>query len=371
MIRQIQKGDRLMDDITEMIENNAGKPSPKSPGELATAMIDLVSSEEFYKANDPRIKRYHDLKAYKLDVARDGSDTYFNALTEAILAIANGSCGSIDYKGYKIYYTDTPRIKSVSLETGHKEYSYEVSFRCDALNIFNTEEYHSEDERKAYLDPENELFAKTLALLDKELEYLDDGTWIKKKKTLNIYDFKDYSPDDLTFKQIDWDDRVYDASETISYLIDDALIRSKGCTFSEDDFNIFSEVIRRMVYFADYGRRNYLPELQGLIWFEWKPKTKRDLYIWRCMDKFGQGDLPDRLVDSCAIYYFLDDPQGFEALAYLLPITALVEMCREYEPDNVKKTMLDVFDMIGDGGYRDRIEKLIEEDRANAGKGDD
>ncbi len=85
------------------------------------------------------------------------------------------------------------------------------------------------------------------------------------------------------------------------------------------------------------------------------------------MTEFGQGDLPDRLLDNCSIYYFLDDPQGWEAMAYLLPIVALWEMCQDYDPDNVKNEMLRIFDLIPITGYRYKIEKLIEEDRANGG----
>ena len=88
------------------------------------------------------------------------------------------------------------------------------------------------------------------------------------------------------------------------------------------------------------------------------------------MDEFGQGDLPDRLVDNCATYYFPDDPQGFEALAYLLPIAALMSMCEDYDADQVKDGMLKVFDLIPDNGYSARLEKLIEEDRKKAEKGE-
>ena len=52
------------------------------------------------------------------------------------------------------------------------------------------------------------------------------------------------------------------------------------------------------------------------------------------MDEFGQGDLPNRLFDNCTLYYFLYDPQGWEAVAYLAPIMALWEMCHDYDPDH-------------------------------------
>ena len=125
-----------------------------------------------------------------------------------------------------------------------------------------------------------------------------------------------------------------------------------------------------MVFFADYGKRYYLVELQGYISFEWKPKTKREKYIWKCMQEFGQGDFPDRLFDNCTIYYFSDDPGGWEALAYVLPIAALWEMCQDYDPDSVKDGILKAFDLIPDGErYRERIEKLIAEDREKAKQG--
>lgn len=87
------------------------------------------------------------------------------------------------------------------------------------------------------------------------------------------------------------------------------------------------------------------------------------------MDEFGQGDLPDWLINNCTIYYLMDDPKGWEALAYILPITALWEMCTEYNPDSVKNTMFKAFDLIPKGDYVERIEKLIAEDRENAEKG--
>ena len=357
------------DDISEMIESTAGTTTPHSPEELAEALRKMAELTDEEVGNNLWTQRSESLQSYPLDVIRDGSDEYIKALTEAILAITGVDYGSIDYKGYKIYYNDKPRINSLSLEDGHVEYSYNIGFHCDALNIESYEEYHSEEERKAYLDPESELFEKTLGLLDYEIGLLDEGKWLKKKKTLGIYNFKDYSPDARKFKRMEWEDRDNDASDTFSFLIEDALERANGMAFTEDDFNIFADVIRRMVFFADYGKRNYLVNLQGLIWFEWKPKTKRDRYIWLCMDEFGQGDLPDRLLDNCTIYYFRDNPQGWEALAYLLPIAALWEMCQDYDPDNVKNVMLNAFSLLPEEGYRERIEKLIEEDRAKADKG--
>ncbi len=367
-IGDVMKNDSY-DDIDEMIEKNNETTYSVSPEELRQAMRSMALSAGEEKATDPWLMRYNTLPAYSLDAVRDGSDEYFNALTKAILAITSGNYGSIDYKGYKIYYIDSPQVRSISIKDSHKEYSYRVSFRCDALNVIHYEEYHSEDERRSFLNPENELFRKTLALLDKEIEELDKGEWIKKKKTLKIYDFKDYSPEKLRFKRIEWEDRVKEAADTLSFLMDDAHQRTRGVAFTEDHFEVFADVIRRMVFFADYGKRNDLVDLQGFILYEWKPKTKRNQYIWRCMNEFGQGDLPDNLLDNCALYYLIDDPQGWEAMAYLLPIVALAEMCQEYEPDNVKDDMLTVFDMIPEGGYRERIEKLIAEDRIKAGKG--
>ncbi len=355
------------DDISQMIEKHAGDTQP-SMKKMKEAMDSMASEIDEQLSGGSRNKRCHELPAYTLDVIRDGSDKYIEALKKAILAITKGEYGYIDYKGYKIYYTDTPQIESISLEDGHKEYCYWIRFLCDAINIFCTEEYHSEEERMAFLDPENALFEKTVALLDEEIKYLDEGTWIKKRKKLKIYDFKDYSSEGLIFKKIDWDERNKSASNTFSYLMADAIMRAKGIEYTEEDFTVFSEVIRRMVFFADYGKKNYLFELEGLIRFEWEPKTEQDKYIKQCMDEFGQGDLPDHLLDNCSLYYFLEDPKGWKALAYILPIYALWEMCNNYEPDNVKDGLLKVFDLIPTGGYRERLEKLIEEDRAKAGK---
>ena len=351
--------------VNDTPKNSKNKPSSEK---LEQAMMKMISIKEEESSADPWIRRYQDLQEYKFDVVRDGSDEYFNALTEAILAVTRGDYGSIDYKGYKIYYTDTPRIKSISVVDDHVEYSYEMSFQCDALRIYECEEYHSEDERKAFLDPASDLFHKTVELLDKEIEYLDEGIWIKNKKTLNIYDFKDYSYEELRFEGRKWDEREIDSSSTFSYLMKHAFSQIEGLAFTEKDFNIFAEIIRRMVFFADYGKNSDfgLVDLQGYIWYDWKPETKRDRYIWRCMDEFGQGDLPDRLLDNCTIYYLLDDPRGWEAVAYLFPILSLAQMCQDYEPDHVKEAILKIFDIIEVGGYRERIEKLIEEDRVKA-----
>ncbi|MBO4900013.1 MAG: hypothetical protein J5509_06955 [Lachnospiraceae bacterium] len=359
------------DDISKMIEENAGKSAPVSQEELMKAMDSMAASHAEEKANDPWIKRSRKLPAYALDVIRDGSDEYHKALTDAILAITEGEYGYIDYKGYKIYYNDTPHLKSISLKDGKKEYSYWISFECDALRCTCYEEYESEEERKGFLDPKNELFEKTLAMLDREIEYLDEGSWIKEKKKLNIYDFKDYTPGERRFESIEWDERNKIASNMLSYLMDDALKRARGHEYTEADFAVFADVIRTMIYFADYGKRNYLFELEGLIQFKWKPKTKHDRFIWQCMDEFGQGDLPNRLFDNCTLYYFLHDPQGWEAVAYLAPIMALWEMCHDYDPDSIKDGLLRLFDRIPAEGDRERIEKLIEEDRAKAGKGGD
>ena len=190
------------DDLSELIENYAGKSSPASPEDMKKALRTMAASEDAERSENPWIKRKHELPVFTLDVIRDGSEKYYNALTDAILAITGGDYGSIDYKGYRIYYTDTPHIRSFSLIDGHKEYSYELSFQCDALSTFCYEKYNSEDERKAFLDPHNEMFRKTIGLLDKEISFLDDGKWIKERKKLNIYDFKDYSPKQLKLEQI-------------------------------------------------------------------------------------------------------------------------------------------------------------------------
>ena len=186
---------------------------------------------------------------------------------------------------------DSTRIKSISVIDDHVEYSYNISFQCEVLRGYEYEEYHSEDERKAYLDPESDLFHKTVELLDKEIEYLDEGIWIKNKKTLNIYDFKDYSYEEMRFEGKKWDEREIDSSSTFLYLMKHAFSQIEGLAFTEKDFNIFAEIIRRMVFFADYGKNSDfgLVDLQGYIWYDWKPETKRDRYIWRCMDEFGQG----------------------------------------------------------------------------------
>ncbi len=352
------------DYISEMIKTASEKTPPRSAEELTQAMRVMAEA-----VDKERSESYFDKKsAYRLDLVRDTSDEYSKVLTEAILAVTAGEYDCIEYKGYFITYSDIPHLRSVSLENGHKEYSYEIRFQCDALSIISCEEYHSEEEKKALLDPESDLFEKTVGLLDEQIKHLDEGKWIKEKKKLKIYDFKDYSPNGLRFNNVEWDDRNKSASDTLSYLIDDAFTRREGLIYTEDDFEIFADVVRRMIFFADYGKRHYLVGLQGFIWYEWKPKTKRDKYIWRCMDEFGQGDLPDKLLENCALYYLIEDPQGWEAVADILPILALWEMCQDYNPDNVKNEILKVFDMIPGEGYRERIEKLIEEDRAKAYK---
>lgn len=361
--------EKAYDDVTEMIEDHAKTVAPMSLEELFQSMQQMADQQDEGMTNDPWIERYNSLPSYKLDVIRDGSDMYYQSLTDAILASTKGNYGSIEYKGYKIYYDDTPQIKSISLVDGQREYMYWIRFCCDALSSFPIEEYTTDNERKAFLNPKDELFTKTLALLDEEIRELDDGRWIKERKKLNLYEFKDYSSEKLRFKEIEWDDRNKDAANTLSFLVEDALTRAKDCEFSEKDFEIFADVTRRMVFFADYGKRNYLFELQGLIDFTWKPTKKRNKYIWRCMKEFGQGDFPDRLLDNCTLYYLLEDPKGWEALAYLFPIIALWEMCHDYEPDVVKDRMLKMFDLIPNGDYRERIEKLIAEDRSKAEQG--
>ena len=92
---------------------------------MKEALSGMASEIDEQLSGGTWIKRYREFPAYTLDVIRDGSDKYIEVLTKAILAITKGEYGYIDYKGYKIYYTDTPQIKSLSLEDGHKEYSYE------------------------------------------------------------------------------------------------------------------------------------------------------------------------------------------------------------------------------------------------------
>ena len=65
-------------------------------------MESLAASYDEEKNADDWITRYLTLPSYVLDTVRDGSDEYFNALKEAILAITIGKYGSIDYKGYKM-----------------------------------------------------------------------------------------------------------------------------------------------------------------------------------------------------------------------------------------------------------------------------
>ena len=363
--------DNSHDDLAEMIKNSRGIEPLPSWEEMLQAMEALYSSNDEAESTDLWLERYHTLPAYILDVTRDGSEGYFRALTEAILAITRGDHGSIEYKGYRIYYLDTPHVHSVSVADGHKEYSYELSFRCDALMSVYLEKYHSEEERLAYLDPENDLFGKTLALLDRVLETLDEGKWLRSRKKLRIRDFRGRSSERPKFPEIEWEERYNAAADTLTFLMDDAIARAKGLPYTEDDFCMFADVIRRMVFFADLGKRAGLVMLEGFVRFDWKPSSGKDRYIWRCMHEFGQGDLPDRLLENCAIYYFLDNPQGWEAVADLFPILALGEMCQEYEPDDVKNGMLKAFDLVPDAGYRERVEKLIEEDRAMAQKGED
>ena len=365
----------VKDDLTELIEQNAGNTSV-SPKEIEAAISRLAELKDEQEANKPRTGDKQNLRVYKLDVVRDESDAgYIKALTDAIVAVTRGDFDILDYKGYAIYYTDAPQVSGISLEDGHAEYRYDICFKCDALMCFYTEEYHSEEEREAFLDPENEAFEKTLGLLNEIIRSLDEGKWLKKKKGVKIYEFKDYSNRERGFKDIEWGDREKDASQTLSFLLEECEMRTRGVEFTEDDFALFADVIRRMVYFADYGKRNYMLELERLVEFIWEPKTKVDHYIKLCMEEFGQFDVPDRLFDNCTIYYFHYDPRGWEALAYILPIMALSGMNGEYEPDDVKSRLLQVFDIIPKVGYRERVEMLIEEDRAKAakagGSGDD
>ncbi len=358
------------DDIDDMIQNNAGDQAPPSPDEISSAAMSLFYVKEEIKKSDSWIRRYRTLPALNLEVKRDDSDEYFKALKDALIAITSGDYGSIDYKGYQIYYTDTPQVSSISAVGGHVGYSYWITFHCDALRVGHYEEYHSEEERVAYLTPGNELFEKTLVLLDRFLQDLDDGTWIKKKNTLEIYDFKNYSSDATGFKKHNMEDRNKDANSTFMVLFDDAFKRAEGHGFSEKDFETIADVIRRMVFFADYGKRNYLFQLEGFVRYTWKPKSKLNKYIRRCMNKFGQGDQPDRLLDACAMYYYLYNPQAWEAVACILPLIALWEMCRDYDPDNVRDRMLDIFNFIPHDGYRERVAELVEGDRAKSQKGE-
>ncbi len=192
-----------MDELSRLIDEIAGEEPPESPEKMAEAIESLGLLHDEEKKGDVWIKRYNELPSYPLDVVRDDSDTYIEALKNAIVAITKGEYGSVDYKGYKIYYDDTPHVKSVSVRDGHKEYLYMIRFHCDLLNMESYEEYHSEVERKAFLSPESHMFEKTIALLDRTIELLDDGIFIKKRKKLDIYDLKDhssyyeYEPDDI------------------------------------------------------------------------------------------------------------------------------------------------------------------------------
>ncbi|MCR5212513.1 MAG: hypothetical protein K6C41_08195 [Lachnospiraceae bacterium] len=357
-----------MDELSRMIDEIAGKTPPESPEKMADALKSLGLFHDAEKDEDVWIKRYHELPSYPLDVVRDDSDTYIEALKNAIVAITKGDYGSVDYKGYKIYYDDTPHVKSVSVKDGHKEYLYMIRFHCDLLNMESYEEYHSEGEREAFLYPGSYLFEKTIALLDRTLEHLDNGIFIKKRKKLEISDFKDYSSYKEGFVKTEWDDREKSASATISYLMDDAKMRAGGYDHTEDDFRVFSDIIRRMVFFADHGKRYGRCALERLVMDKWEPETKHDRYIRRCMEDYFSFALPDELVDNCSLYYFMADPQGWEALAYVLPIIALSEMNYEYEPDHIKDIMLKAFDLIPNDGYREKIEVLIAQDREKAKK---
>ena len=356
------------DNILEMIAKSAKDENPLSPEEIKQGMFNMLELEDEVQSNNPWIKRYHTLPVYSLDVVRDDSNEYRKALADAIVAITGGDYGSIDYRGYKIHYNETPYISSYSVKDGSVKYSYDLGFVCDALLGQEVEEYSSEDERKAFLDPEDDSFVRTVTMLDRVIKDLDEGTWLREKKTLRLFDFKYYNPELIYFNKIGWDDREKDAAGTLSFLMKYATERAKGIEYTEDDFELFAGVIRRMVFFADYGKRNYLYSLEGFVLYKWEPETKLERYIWRCMREFGQGDVPDRLFDNCTIYYFLDDPQGWEAIAYILPIIALGVMCSEFDPDEVKTELLRVFDIIPYNGYVERIEKLIEEDRAGADK---
>ena len=361
------------DDISQMIEKHAGDTPFPPPEKIEEAFARMELYRDQGLVDDTWVKKNNERPAYTLDVIRDGSDKYIKALTKAIMAVTRGEYGYINYKGYKIYYSDKPHIKSTSLKDGHMEYFYWIRFLCDALSFLKTEEYHSEDERKAFLDPENALFEKTVALLDREIQELDEGKWIKKRKKLNVCDFKDYSSEGLRFKRIEWDEGIKSAFETFSYLIGDVVTRSEGCECTEEGFIVCADIIRRMVFFADYGKKTGMVKLEGLFRFEWEPKTEQDKYIKRCMEEFDQGGVPpDHLLDCWSLYYFLEDPKGWEAIAYILPIIALLEMCGNYEPDDVKDILFRMFfDRFPEDGYRERLEKLIEEDRAGAGKAGD
>lgn len=358
-----------MDELSRMIDEIAGEEPPESPVKMAEALESLGLLHDDEKDGDIWIKRYNELPSYPLDVVRDNSKSYEEALKNAIIAITQGDYGSIDYKGYKIYYDDTPHVKSVSLRDGHKEYLYMIRFHCDLLNMESYEEYHSEEERIAFLSPDSLLFELTILLLDRTIELLDDGIFIKKRKKLDIYDLKDHSSYKEGFGKYDWDEGEKEASATISYLMNGAKKLTEGYDFTEDDFQVFSDLIRRMVFFADYGKQYDRCELERLVMFKWKPGTKHDRYIRRCMEEYFSGSLPNELADNCSLYYFLADPQGWEVLAYVLPIIALREMNYEYEPDDIKDILLKAFNLVPNEGYRERIEALIAEDRARAIKG--
>ncbi len=354
------------DEIDDLIRKLSGNSNVLSEKNLLEAMRWFSSLRDGEKENNTWIIRYRSLESFKLDANRDGSETYYRALKDALIAITIGDYGSLEYKGYKIYYSDTPVLSGISLGDGREKYRYQLGFHCDALSVEYYEEYNSDEERKAYIDPENELFDKTLELLDREIEALDEGIWIKEKKKLSIYDFKDYEGDNSRFKKIEWDDMEKDASETFTHLMNDAHMRSKDLPFTEADFEIFADVIRLMIFYADYGKRVSRCDLERFVLYEWKPKSERNCYIWQCMDLFDVYCIPDDLLDGCAIYYFIYDPQGWEAVACTIPILVLWKMCLDYDPDDLKNQILKYFDFIPGDGYRERIEMLIETDRTKA-----
>ena len=355
------------DSLSEIIGKTAGDtPSPSSE-EMFRGFEGMHSREKEIREQNEWLKRYHSLPSYAFKTERDGSEKYTKELKEALKAITKGEFGSVEYKGYKVYYDDTPRISSWSIDGKSFSYSYEIKFECEALSAGHCEKYESEEERVMFLDPENEeYFKKTLALLDAEFELLDDGTWIRKKKTLGITDFRDYDPSWVKFPQTSWEEADKEAADSLVRLLHDALERVNGVDFSEKEFLIISDTIRRMVYFADYGKRVGFIKLHGLIMFEWAPETKAERFIWKCMNEFGQGKIPNTLVDNCTVHYFLHDPKGWEALAYLLPIRALAGMCSGEEPDKIKDELLKCFEAVPGDGWKERTEEMIKADRAKA-----
>ena len=178
----ISTGEKDDDLLAEIFGVGAEKPPLPSPEEMKNGLSIGREKEEEIRKENKWLKRLHMLPSFKFESKRDGSTQYKASLKEAVIAVTTGNFGSLEYKGYKLYYDDTPRVKSWSLDGKRIEYSYEVKFVCEALRLEQCEFYHSEEERRAYYDPENEeYFSKTMALLDARFELLDKGSWLKDK----------------------------------------------------------------------------------------------------------------------------------------------------------------------------------------------